>query len=336
MTSQLEHMSLTTFLGYHGTTVSDPLIERYAEMYDNFTLYRYSVPQISIDKAFIKWLQQNVTLSTTYSNQISCPYQFPTQTNEPIVVSATPTSITTVIESGNQAVQSLIAEYLDDEPFYKLPEQPTTPPVNSPDSTLSLSSLSTITPSPPPEPPSLPILPTPLAFQSSFDKPLSLGPFSLAQIDSQTPLSMAMAANQLAPKKDLTAMKEEHEQKKRKRTANIQPQQQQQKSRKRKSGRPSTVETLTRIANDKNDNDYIYSQDLILRALDGSEKKKKTILTCSDKSIELYYLKQYGCYDFIADLRKKALDTIKEQKNILEKLLHIEQMVTQGIEPSKI
>ena len=346
MASHLEHMSLTTFLGYHGTTVADPLIGRYAEMYDNFTVYRYNVPQISIDKAFIKWLQQNVTLPAIYSNQTSCPYQLPTQNHEPIVVSATPISTTTVIESSNQAVQSLIAEYLDDEPFYKLSEQPTTPPANSPDATLSLSSLST-TPSPPPEPQDLPLLQTPLAFQSSsqtaqtpllsFEPPTThsqqtpLPP--LIYNNPQTPVSMT--ANQLAPKKDLTAMKEEHEQKKRKRTANIQPQQQ-QKSRKRKSGRPSTVDTLTRIANDKNDNDYIYSQDLILRALDGSEKKKKTILTCSDKSIELYYLKQYGCYDFIADLRKKALDTIKEQKNILEKLLHIEQMVTQGIEPSKI
>ena len=114
-----------------------------------------------------------------------------------------------------------------------------------------------------------------------------------------------MAANQtLAPKKDIIAMKEEHDQKnKRKRTANIPPLQQTQK--KRKSGRPSMIETLTRIANDKNDNDQISSQNLILRAIDGSEKKKKTILTCSKKSIELYYLKQYGCYDFIGDLRKK-------------------------------
>jgi hypothetical protein len=319
MASQLEHMTLTTFLGYHGTTVSDPLIGRYAEMYDNFTLFRYSIPQVSIDKAFIKWMQQNATLPATYLNEISCPYQFSTQMNEPIVVSTTPTSITTVLESGKQAVQSLIAEYLDDDnqhPFYEFKEQPTTPPVNSPDSpTLSLSPLSTITPSPP-ELQSLPILQTPL----SLEPPSYISP---------------MAANQLAPKKDLIAMKEEHDQKKRKRTANIQPQQQ-QKPKKRKSGRPSTLETLTRIANDKNENDQISSQDLILRALDGSEKKKKTILTCSSKSIQLYYLKQYGCYDFIGDLRKKALDMINEQKNILKKLLHIEQMVTQAIEPCKI
>ena len=314
MASQLEHMTLTTFLGYHGTTVSDPLIGRYAEMYDSFTLFRYSIPQVSIDKAFIKWMQQTATLPATYLNEISCPYQISTQINEPIVVSTTPTSITTVLESSNQAVHSLIAEYLDDDnqhPFYKFEEQPTTPP--APDSpTLSLSPLSTITPSPP-ELQSLPILQTPLLLE---------------------PHISPMAANQLAPKKDIIAMKEEHDKKKRKRTANIPPRQQTQK--KRKSGRPSTAETLTRIANDKNENDQISSQDLILRAIDGSEKKKKTILTCSNKSIELYYLKQYGCYDFIADLRKKALDTIKEQKNILEKLLHIEQMVTQGIEPCKI
>ena len=319
MASQLEHMTLTTFLGYHGTTVSDPLIGRYAEMYDSFTLFRYSIPQVSIDKAFIKWMQQTATLPTTYLNEISCPYQISTQINEPIVVSTTPT-ITTVLESSNQAVHSLIAEYLDDDnqhPFYKFEEQPTTPPVNSPDSpdspTLSLSPLSTITPSPP-ELQSLPLLQTPLSLE---------------------PYISPMAANQLTPKKDIIVMKEEHDQKnKRKRIANIPPQQRPQK--KRKSGRPSTLETLTRIANDKNENDQISSQDLILRALDGSEKKKKTILTCSSKSIELYYLKQYGCYDFIGDLRKKALDTINEQKNILKKLLHIEQMVTQGIEPCKI
>ena len=314
MASQLEHMTLTTFLGYYGTTVSDPLIGRYAEIYDSFTLFRYNIPQVSPDKAFIKWMQPNVTLPATYLNEISCSYQFSNPINEPIVVSTTPT--TTVLESSNQDVQSLIAEYLDDDSFCKFKEQPTTPPVNSPDSPmLSLSPLSTITSSPP-ELQSLPILQTPLLLE-----PPSL-------------YISSMAANQLAPKKDLNAMKKEHDQKKRKRTANIQPQLQRPK--KRKSGRPSTVETLTRIANDKNENNQISSQDLILRALDGSEKKKKTILTCSNKSIELYYLKQYGCYDFIADLRKKALDTIKEQKNILEKLLYIEQMVTQGIEPCKI
>jgi hypothetical protein len=329
MASQLEHMTFATFLGYHGTTVSDPLLCRYAEMYDSFTLFRYSIPQASIDKAFIKWMQQTATLPTAaYLNEIPVyPCPISTQINEPIVVSTTPTSITTVLESSNnQAVHSLIAEYLDDDTqhqFYKFEEQhteppPPPPPVNSPDSpTLSLSSLSTIAPSPP-ELQSLPVL-----------QPLSSAPPSYIS---------TMAANQsLIPKKDMIAMKEEHninQKNKRKRIANIPPQQ--QKPKKIKSGRPSTAETLTRIANDQNENDQISSQDLILRAIDGSEKKKKTILTCSTKSIELYYLKQYACYDFIGELRKNALDTIKEQKNILEKLLHIEKMVTQGIEPCKI
>ena len=322
MASQLEHMTFATFLGYHGTTVSDPLLCRYAEMYDSFTLFRYSVPQASLDKAFIKWMQQTATLPTAaYLNEIPVyPCPISTQINEPIVVSTTPTSITTVLESSNnQAVHSLIAEYLDDDTHHQLykfgsleqhTEPPPPPPVNSPDSpTLSLSSLSTISPSPP-DPQSLPILPP--SYIST------------------------MATQSLIPKKDIVAMKEEHDvqKNKRKRIANIPPQQ--QKPKKRKSGRPSTAETLTRIANDQNENDQISSQDLILRAIDGSEKKKKTILTCSTKSIELYYLKQYGCYDFIGELRKNALDTIKEQKNILEKLLHIEKMVTQGIEPCKI
>ena len=159
MASQLEHMTFVTFLGYHGTTVSDPLISHYAEMYDGFTIFRYGIPQVSIDKAFIKWMQQTTTLPATYSNEISCPS---TQINEPIAVSTTPTSITTVLESSNQAVHSLIAEYLDDDnSFCKFEEQPT---VNSPDSsTLSLSPLSTETPSPPPELQSLPLLQTPLS-----------------------------------------------------------------------------------------------------------------------------------------------------------------------------
>jgi hypothetical protein len=55
---------------------------------------------------------------------------------------------------------------------------------------------------------------------------------------------------------------------KRKRTASISPQQ-------KRSGRPSTNETLTKLANSEIDNDQISPQELILRALDGSEKKKK-------------------------------------------------------------
>jgi hypothetical protein len=126
---------------------------------------------------------------------------------------------------------------------------------------------------------------------------------------------------------------ETEKKKKRKRVANISPQQ--QPPAKRRSGRPSTNETLTKLANNEFDNNQISTQNLILRALDGSEKKKKTILTCSTENIELYNLKQFSCYEFLGDLRKKALDNIKEQKYMLEHILYIEKMVTQNIERKK-
>jgi hypothetical protein len=91
--------------------------------------------------------------------------------------------------------------------------------------------------------------------------------------------------------------------KKRKRVANISPQQQQPPA--KKPGRPSTNEALTKLANNEFDNNQISTQNLILYALDGSEKKKKTILTCNTESIELYNLKQFSCYEFLGDLRKK-------------------------------
>ena len=122
---------------------------------------------------------------------------------------------------------------------------------------------------------------------------------------------------------------------KRKRTANIQPIQYPPKPKKRRSGRPTTNETLTKLANDESDNNQISSQNLILRAIDGSEKKKKTILTCSKENIELYNLKQLSCYEFLGEIRKKALDIIREQKSVLEHVLYIEKMVTQNIERKK-
>ena len=122
---------------------------------------------------------------------------------------------------------------------------------------------------------------------------------------------------------------------KRKRTANIQPTQHPTKPKKRRSGRPTTNEALTRLANNELDNNQISSQNLILRAIDGSEKKKKTILTCSTENIELYNLKQFSCYEFLGEIRKKALDIIKEQKSVLEHVLYIEKIVTQHVERKK-
>jgi hypothetical protein len=130
--------------------------------------------------------------------------------------------------------------------------------------------------------------------------------------------------------KKIEAEKKNHNSNKRNRVANIMPQ-----LGKRAAGRPSTHKTLTKIANDEINNDKISSQNLILRCLDGTEKKKKTILTCSQDNIELYNAKQFSCYKFLGELRKKALDNIKEQKSILEHILYIEKMVTQNIERKK-
>ena len=64
-------------------------------------------------------------------------------------------------------------------------------------------------------------------------------------------------------------------------------------------------------------------------------RRKKAILTCSTENIELYNLKQFSCYEFLGEIRKKALDIIKEQKSVLEHVLYIERMVTQNIERKK-
>ena len=133
--------------------------------------------------------------------------------------------------------------------------------------------------------------------------------------------------------KDISAMIQHNEEKKqkRKRTANVQPI---PKPKIKRSGRPTSGEALTKIANELDSNE-LSTQSLILLALDGSEKKKKTILTCSKETIELYNLKQFSCYDFLGEARKKALDTIKEQKTILEHILYIEKIVTQHVEEKK-
>jgi hypothetical protein len=332
MASTQEHMNFATFLSYHGTTVADPLLYRYAESYDSFTQFRLNIPYISTDKAFIQWMQQQQihNQTNTYLNETPVyPYQTTAPINiEPVVVSTTSTSTTSVLESSNandNVTNQLVSEYLDDDIQHIINLDPTlleqpTKSIASPDSpTLSTSSfLSTSSSPPPPELRSFPTLPPP----SSSPPP----PYTSTTME--TPLPIA--------RKDLNIIKEHQtaEKKKRKRVANIIPQQQKEQK-KRKSGRPSTQETLTRIANDEINTDQISSQELILLAMDGSEKKKKTILTCSTKNIELFYLKQYTSYNYIGEARKKALDIVREQKTILENLLNIEKMIAQGIELSK-
>jgi hypothetical protein len=60
-------------------------------------------------------------------------------------------------------------------------------------------------------------------------------------------------------------------------------------------------------------------------------EKEKTVLTRSKVDIKLNNMKHFGCYDFITDERRKALDIIKEQKDKLDKLLYMENMLEKNI-----
>ena len=96
----------------------------------------------------------------------------------------------------------------------------------------------------------------------------------------------------------------------------------------RNVGRPTRNEVLTKIANETKDQDeiQIVSQELILCSPEGSaETKRKTILTRHGKNIYCYSMKQFNA--LITDNRKKALENIKKQKNILEKLNGTESLL---------
>jgi hypothetical protein len=311
-------MDFATFLDYHGTTIADPLLYNYGDSFDNFCQFQFDNPYFgSVDKAFIKWNRE-------YQSTPKFIAEIPTF----LVVSATSTTTTTLINENNrqteQAVNQLVADYLDDDIQQILNIKPIDNFVNSPTSS-TLSSSSSISP-PPPELQSFPLL----------SDQADLCPSSAPPPPPPPPPPPSPSPEPTTKGKDITVMMEHETERKnkRKRTANISPLQQQRPS-KRRSGRPSTNETLTKLASSEFDNNQISSQNLILRALDGSEKKKKTILTCSTENIEQYNLKQFSCYEFLGDLRKKALDNIKEQKNVLEHILYIEKMVTQNIERKK-
>jgi hypothetical protein len=243
----------------------------------------------------------------------------------PVIVSATSTTTTALINKTNQkteqAVNQLMADYLHDDIHQLLNIEPILNSINSPTSSTSPASISPppeLTSSPPPDH-------TDICSPQLQPTPSPPPPPPISPEPHATPVA----------RKDISLMKKQEtgKKKKRKRVANISPQQKQPPA--KKTGRPSMNETLTKLANNEFDNNQISTQNLILRALDGSEKKKKTILTCSTESIELYNLKQFSCYEFLGDLRKKALDTIKEQKYMLEHILYIEKMVTQNIEQKK-
>ena len=154
------HVDFATFLNYHGTTIADPLLYSYIESFDNFCKFQAEHYFQSADKAFIRW---NLEYRSTPRLITEIP-TFPTQTMAnsstfPVVVSSTSTSTTTLINENStpteQAVQQLVADYLDDDIQQILNVKPIDNFANSP--TSSTSSLS-IPPPPPPELQSFPLL----------------------------------------------------------------------------------------------------------------------------------------------------------------------------------
>jgi hypothetical protein len=309
MTAIRTHINFATFLNYHGTTNADPLLFNYIQAFDDFCKFQADHYFQSADQAFIKWNLQYHTAPLLLTEISTFPQQTMANDNTlPVVVSTTSTSTTTLIdENHTEQIEQLAEEYLDDDMRQLL--KPMENFVNSP--TSSLSSIS-----PPPELQHFPLA-EPLDFCNLLLPPPPPPP---------TPKPKGKDNNAL--------IQHESEKKTRKRTATIQPTQHPAKPKRKRSGRPTTNEALTRIANEL-DNNQLSPQNLILRALDGSEKKKKTILTCNKEDIELYNLKQFSCYEFLGDVRKKALDVIKEQKNILEHILYIEKIVAHHVEPKK-
>ncbi|CAB3989996.1 Hypothetical predicted protein [Paramuricea clavata] len=102
-----------------------------------------------------------------------------------------------------------------------------------------------------------------------------------------------------------------------------------------KSGRPNKHVHLTRIENDQADEEKISSQDVILYALDGTEKIRKTILTTSNETLETYNIKHYQCYIYLGDKREHALEKIKTQKDKLEKLCYLEKFTIEALKNRK-
>jgi hypothetical protein len=86
---------------------------------------------------------------------------------------------------------------------------------------------------------------------------------------------------------------------------------------------PSTLETLIKIDGDDNDQTTFQprTRELVLNGSgENGEKKSKTILTKFKSNIAVNTQKQYQTYKLFADLRRKTLETIKEQRDMLQKI----------------
>lgn len=282
-------------------------------IFNDFTKFKSCNSNLSFDRAFIKWKQQYKTppLSTqsivlpyiskllpdtesitSKSGGTFMKFEYDNKRNKSPIMELQDS----VETQAAAAAEQLISNYLVENPAdYIIEEMPDL--FNT-----------TLPPSPPPPPPSPVTKPVEPA---KTTKPTS--PAGRKNIETMKEIH---DAQKLAPAK-------------RRKVANILPNNNEDK---RSVGRPTKNETLTKIANESIDKNIIISKELILYAtVDGSEKKKKTVLTRSTENIELYNANHYSCYEFITDLRKKSLDKIKEQKNILDKLIYMEKMLEANI-----
>ena len=92
----------------------------------------------------------------------------------------------------------------------------------------------------------------------------------------------------------------------------------------RLSGRPTTKDTLIKLDGEKDDLAalQLHEAELTLSSTsdDGIARKTKTIFTKCKGNITVNTQKQYLTYELFGDLRKKALETIKEQRDLLIKI----------------
>jgi hypothetical protein len=117
-----QQQQFVTFLDYHGTNASDPLLYHYIEMFGDFYHYKMNYPALTYDKAFIKWKQQYKTMPTlvlpytatqlpTFHKILAQPLNPPPPPTPPVIVSATATTTTTLMnESSSNSVETQAAE----------------------------------------------------------------------------------------------------------------------------------------------------------------------------------------------------------------------------------
>lgn len=90
-------------------------------------------------------------------------------------------------------------------------------------------------------------------------------------------------------------------------------------------GRPTRFQTLTPIANNLIEPE-VKSKELII-LIRQMNKKTKTILTKFNDNIECYTESQFMAYNLIGEERKKAIETIKNEKQKLDCIDKVEELL---------